>query len=120
MKSIFLAGSRKFFDELETIKKNLKKENIRVETAGKWDKNTPDTLESEKNALLRAFKMIDESDILYVIAKDGYVGKTVCMEIAYAYAKNKEIISSNEINEYSAKALITKIKTPKELIEYCK
>ena len=120
MKSVYIGGSRKFFNELEKLVQILNNVDIKVATAGKWDKNQKDTFESEKNALLRAFKEIDDADITYIFASKGYIGKTVAMEIAYAFARNKEIISSNEIEEFSARALISKIVSPEKLIEYCK
>ena len=120
MKSVYIAGSRKFFDEIVKLVQTLKNANIKVATAGKWDKNQKDTFESEKNALLRAFKEMDNADITYIFASERYIGKTVAMEIAYAFAKNKELISSNEIEEFSARALISKIINPEKLIEYCK
>jgi hypothetical protein len=41
---------------------------------------------SEKEALLSAFNRIKELDIFYIYSKNGYVGKTGAMEIAFAYA----------------------------------
>ncbi len=119
MKSVFIAGSRKFYIEIENLVQKLENKNIKVAAAGKWNKGQEDTPESEKNALLNAFKKIDEFDIVYVFSKDGYVGKTVAMEIAYAYARNKIIISSHEIEEMSANVLIKNISSPDNLIEFC-
>lgn len=119
MKSVFLAGSRKFFDKIEELTLKLKDNDIKASTAGKFDKTQEDTLESEKTALLRAFQKIDKSDIVYIYSEEGYVGKTVAMEIAYAYSRKKEIISSHLINELSAQSLISKIIKPEKLIEFC-
>ena len=120
MKSVFIAGSRKFFPEIEQLVQLLKQSNIQVATSGKWDSTQEDTFESEKDALLRAFKEINNSDIIYILANKGYVGKTVAMEIAYAYAKNKTIISSQEIEEFSARSLINNILNKEQLIQFCK
>ena len=120
MKSVFIAGSRKFFEEIEKLVQQLKENRIKVATAGKWENSQKDTLESEKIALLNAFQKIDEFDICYIYSKEGYIGKTVAMEIAYAYAKKKELISSHKIEEFSAQALISKIMDSEELIKHCK
>lgn len=120
MKSVYIAGSRKFYEEINGLVQILEQNNIKVATAGKWDKSQDDTLESEKSALLNAFQKIDEFDIIYIYSKGGYVGKSVSMEIAYAYARKKELISLHKIEEFSAQALISKIMKPKELVEYCK
>lgn len=119
-KSVFIAGSRKFYEDIEELVQTLEESKIRAATAGKWRNTKEDTLEGEKTALLNAFRKIDESDIVYIYSKDGYVGKTVAMEIAYAYAKKKELISSHRIDEYSAQALISRIMAPEKLIKYCK
>jgi len=120
MKSVFIVGSRKFFDDVQKFAEELKNNGIKATTAGKWDKAKDDTLGTEKTALLKAFEKIDKSDVVYIVAHGGYVGKSGVMEIAYAYARNKELISSHKIEELSAQALITKIMTLKELIKYIK
>ncbi|MEK6847451.1 MAG: hypothetical protein AABY16_04765 [Nanoarchaeota archaeon] len=114
---IFIAGSRKFHNEIQNMCKELNKKGIKASTAGEWNPKEKDTFQSEKKALLKAFNKIDNSNIVYIYAKDGYVGKTVAMEIAYAYAKNKRIISSEEIKEFSAKALISKAQSHDKLIK---
>ena len=37
-------------------------------------------------------KRIDMSDAIYVINKDGYIGKATLEEIEYAKSNNKEIL----------------------------
>lgn len=120
MKSVLIAGSRKFHNEINELAKILKHNKIEVSTAGKWDKKTKDILKSEKKELLQAFKKINISNFVYIYAKDGYIGKTVAMEIAYAHAKNKKIIASEKLHELSAQALISKVIPPNKLVEYCK
>ncbi|MFH1649867.1 MAG: hypothetical protein ABIA93_04925 [Candidatus Woesearchaeota archaeon] len=120
MKSIFIAGSRKFFDEMEHLLGKLRAAGINANTAGKWDRTKEDTFEGEQNALKTAFRHIDESDVCYVYAKEGYIGKTVAMEIAYAHARGKEIVSSETLQELPARSLVTKVLEPEQLIEYCK
>ena len=112
---IFVAGSRKFFKEIGIFVSLCEKNGIETKTAGKL-LNKTDTLENQKAALLKAFKIIDKSDLVYVFAKNGYIGKTVAMEIAYAFATNKKIVSSEPIEELSARALITEVVSPGTLI----
>ena len=120
MKSVYIAGSRKFYDEIEELVETLQAKGVKAETVGKWDKAEKDTLESEKAALLRAFERINDFDLVYVYSKEGYIGKTVAMEIAYAYARGKEIISLEEVKELSAQGLVNKIMDEEELVIYCK
>ena len=120
MKSVFIVGSRKFYEEINELVQQLRDNQIKVATAGKWDKTQEDTFESEKRALFIAFQRIDEFDLIYIYSKNGYIGKTVAMETAYAYAKNKELISSHKIDEFSTQALISQIVNADELIEFCR
>jgi len=119
MKSIFIAGSRKFYDEIEKLVESLNENGVRAETAGKSEKKE-DTPESEKKALLSAFGKIREADTVYVYAKGGYAGKTVCMEIAFAYSLGKEIISSEILSDFSARSLVSKVIPPEEIIKHPK
>jgi len=119
MKSIFVAGSRKFFQDVEKFIELCKENNIEAANAGKVT-DEEDSYESEKAALFGAFELIDKSYILYIIANDGYIGKTVALEIAYAFAKGKEIISSEELEDFSVRALVSKIMKLKEMIKYAK
>ncbi|MEK6893887.1 MAG: hypothetical protein AABX10_00315 [Nanoarchaeota archaeon] len=118
MNKVFIAGSRRFHEEIKNLSIFLGKNKIDVRTSGDWNSYSKDTLKTEKKALFDAFKGIDKANILYVYAKDGYVGKTVAMEISYAYARKKKIISSEEIKELSAKALINKVIKKEKLITY--
>ncbi len=120
MKSVFIAGSKKFHDDIEKLVQQLKDNKIIVATADKYVDSRKDTLENQKEALLNAFQKIDEFDICYVYSKYGYIGKTVAMEIAYAYVRKKELISLDKIEELSAQALIFKVMNPEELIKHCK
>ncbi len=120
MKSVYIAGSRKFHDDIEKLVQYLRDYKINATNAVKWDRTQRDTMDSEKHALLDAFRKIDEFDICYIYARDGYIGRTVAMEISYAYSRKKELISSHKIEELSAQALITRVMSPEELIRHCK
>ncbi len=74
MKSVFIAGSRKFSGDVEKLARLLKSSGVRTATAGKTGSGK-DTPESEKEALIRAFERIEASDMAYVFACDGYIGK---------------------------------------------
>ncbi|MBI5391496.1 hypothetical protein HZB00_00680 [Candidatus Woesearchaeota archaeon] len=118
MRSVYIAGSRRFFNDINFFAGILKENNIevRIPKKGLSDRS----FEKEKEALFRALKLIDSCGVFYVFSKGGYIGKTVAMEIAYAYAKGREIIAMEKIEERSAQALISKIMGKEELIGYCK
>lgn len=107
MKQIFIASSRKFYSEVEQLIQRLKATGTIGLTPMKKKMDTDD--ESEKLALLKAFSLIDSVDEIYVYAKNGYIGKTVAMEMTYAYANHKKVIASEKIEEPSANAVATAI-----------
>lgn len=115
MRILYIASSRKFYRQVEELVQELKKKNIVGLTPMKVE-NAND-FASEKKALLTAFEMIENADAMYVVAPDGYVGKAVAMEMAFAYAKGKQIISSEEIVELSARALVSEIRSLKQLLD---
>lgn len=120
MKKVFVAGSRKFFVENEEVIKRCKDIKIKAKNAGKTIPANRQTFESESEALRRAFNIIEDSDIVYVVTKNGYVGLTTAVEIGYAYLKKKEIISSEEIENFSIKSLVNEIMNLEEFITYLK
>lgn len=114
MKSVFIAGSRKFYNEINQLAAILQDHNIKVLKAGK---SLDDKF--EKKATKRALERIAKSDILYVFANEGYSGTTVRGEIAFAHAASKEIISSCALNDYIAKSWVHKTMPVSDLIKYC-
>ena len=116
---IALAYSRKFFPAAEEVKKACEAAGIQAVHAG-TPPETADTPESEQNAVLRAFKNIDNADLLYVIAEDGYVGLAVTLEIGYAYAKKKNIVTSETLSDLNVRALVTQVVPAENLISFLK
>ena len=74
--------------------------------------------EIKKKLTLNHFPEIDEIDILYVCAKDGYVRYSVTIEITYTYARGKEIISSEPIKELAVRVLVSKVMAPEDFVNY--
>lgn len=118
MKSVFMAGSRKFYDEIAAVRELLEREGLNAFLPDKGLGES--TFEGEKTALLKAFSLIDGCDLVYVFAKEGYVGKTVALEIAYAFARGKEIVSSESVQDNSVRALVSKTLSPFELTLFLK
>ena len=99
MSTVFLAGSRKFYEDINWLETELKKKGVNV-LKGR------DPTDSE-DANKKMFERIDASDIIYVVAKAGYIGLTVALEIGYAHAKKKEIIASEPFSEKGSDAIIS-------------
>ena len=58
--------------------------------------------------------------MVYVVNPEGYVGKSVCVDIGYAYAKNKAIYVMHSIDDPSIMDMISGILSFEELISFLK
>ncbi len=107
---IYIAGSRKFLPQIRQLISDL-------QNAGKTIVSTltKDTL-TEKEALELSFQMIKSADMVYVFAKDGYVGKTVSLEMGYAHALGKQIVSSEIIQNESIHSIVNGVRKPEDLL----
>ncbi|MBI4895937.1 MAG: nucleoside 2-deoxyribosyltransferase [Candidatus Aenigmarchaeota archaeon] len=115
MKTIFLAGSRTCSQELEQMFSLCKSAEIHA-TKGRDSLNTANEQEAHRTMMQR----IDSADIVYVVASNGYVGKTVAFEIGYAAAKGKEIIASEPLAETGLNSVIAQILSSEQCIAYAK
>ena len=68
------------------------------------------TLDVMKRLTLEHFAAIDQSDLLYVLCPEGYVGRSVTLEIGYAYAKGKRVFFSEPTKVLEALNLIACLK----------
>lgn len=118
MTKIFLAGSRKFAKELQDIYEKCTLAGIEVLKG----RDSVESLseEAEKKAHLEMLRRIDQCDVVYIVSKEGYIGKTVAMEIGYAIAKNKQILSMEKITEAGLNHFVTGILSPKKMLEKCR
>lgn len=120
MKTVFIASSRRYYDQVKTIKKELDAKGVKG-FYPYFDFHTGEAENDEelkKKLTMGHFPELDQIDVLYIVAQDGYVGHSVTLETAYSYAKNKEIISSEPIDELAVRALVSKTMTPEEFIAY--
>lgn len=107
MIKIFIAGSRKFYQEIETLVEILKQNGFQPLIPHK--ELTKNDEVSQKKALIEAFTQIKISDYVFVVANDGYVGETVISEVSYAYSFHKTIILSEKTHSVIVNALAQEI-----------
>lgn len=81
MKKLYVCGSFKFVQEMEGLERKLKAENIQFQVSKEMD----------SRGILGCLKKIDDADVVYIVNPEGYIGKSVSVDIGYAYAKNKSI-----------------------------
>jgi hypothetical protein len=87
MKKVYVCGSFRFTREMEELDRVLEEENIEHQVAKTKD----------SRGILGCLKKIDDSNIIYIVNPGGYVGNSVCIDIGYAYAKNKPIYVLHEL-----------------------
>lgn len=92
---ITLCGSARFEDEFKKFNKELTLQGHVVYSLACYPSDFGGKnwyTEEEKEILDRVHKLkIDNSDAIFVINKEGYIGDSTKSEIAYALAQGKEI-----------------------------
>ena len=110
MKRLYVCGSFRFTREMEELEARLKEENVEYQISKR----------TNSRGILGCLKKIDEADVVYVVNPDGYVGKSVCVDIGYAYARNKPIFVMHLVNDPSLMDLIRGVLSFEELISFLK
>ena len=107
LKKLYLCGSFKFHREMECLTHELGEKNIAYEISESKD----------SRGILGCLQKIDDSDVIYIVNPDGYVGRSVSVDIGYAYAKNKRMYAMYPISDPPVADLISGVMTPDELVE---
>lgn len=95
---------------MEGLERKLKEENIQFQMSKK----------AESRGVLGCLKKIDDADVVYIVNPEGYMGKSVSVDIGYAYAKNKSIYVMRRVKDPPVMALISGVLSPKALIGFLK
>ncbi|PPK79003.1 hypothetical protein BXY41_112163 [Lacrimispora xylanisolvens] len=93
-KVVTLCGSTKFKDEFLKIQKELTLKGCIVISVGFFELCEKDeVMTKETKELLDDMhkRKIDMADTIFVINKDGYIGKSTESEIEYAKSQNKNV-----------------------------
>jgi len=96
--------------EIEELETRLKDENIEYRISKKMD----------RRGILGCLEKIDEADVVYVVNPGGYVGKSVCVDIGYAYARDKPIYAMYSVDDPPVMSMIHDILSFEELIKFLK
>ena len=116
--TVFVATSKRFYDEAEQFVEHIKACGVMVHHPYfHLDPTEVDAdPEFKSRVTLQHFPEIDDSDIFYALLPDGYIGCSVTIELAYAYARGKEIVVSEAPAEFAVRALVTEVSTPDQFI----
>ena len=116
--TVFIATSKRFYDEAERIVERIKACDVMVHHPYfHLDPTAVDADPDYKSRVtLQHFPEIDDCGVFYALLPDDYIGCSVTIELAYAYAKGKEIVVSEAPTEFAVRALVTKISSPDHFI----
>lgn len=88
---ITLCGSTRFADDFKKVNEELTLQGYVVLSVGVINKDAKFDIEQCKLLDNVHKRKIDMSDAIYVISRDGYVGKSTHNEIQYAYETGKHV-----------------------------
>lgn len=110
MKRVYVCGSFKFLSLIEELEEILRKENIDFAVSKSLD----------VRGILGCLEKIDQAGAVYVVNPGGYVGKSVSVDIGYAYAKSKPVYVMHPIDDPSVMNLVNSVLSFKELVNALK
>ena len=86
------------------------------------DKNSDEasTLDEKKRLAMEHYTAIDESDVVYFITPNSYIGTSCKLELGYAIAKNKPIYFSEPTNDIGIDCYVKKFIRINELENFLK
>jgi len=116
--TIFVATSKRFYEEAARIVKRIKACDVMVHHPYfHLDPTAVDADPDYKSRVtLQHFPEIDDCDVFYALLPGGYIGCSVTIELAYAYAKDKEIVVSEAPTEFAVRALVSEISSPDQFL----
>ena len=110
MEILYVCGSFRFASEMNELQEKLEEENIEFRMSKKIS----------SSGILGCLEKIDEANVVYVVNPDGYVGRSVCIDIGYAYAKGKPIYCMYPIDDPSIMSMVKGVLSSEELISLLK
>jgi hypothetical protein len=116
--TVFVATSKRFYEEAMQIAKHLKGCGVIVHHPYfHLDARAVDAdPEIKSKVTLQHFPEIDESEIVYALLPGGYIGCSVTIELAYAYAKGKRIVVSEPPSEFAVRPMVSEVCSSEEFL----
>ncbi len=117
--SVTVCSSSKFYGVARQAADSLRAAGLTVYTP-RFDYNEEQVVvgELDKIRLTREFLgKVARSDAVYVIARNGYAGVSVCIEVGYAFGRGKVVLFSEEPTEFALRALVDAVVPVAEISE---
>jgi len=70
--------------------------------------------------IVGCLEKIDKADIVYIVNPDGYIGRSVSVDIGYAFAKGKDIYAMYRIDDPPVMNLVKGVLSIQELVNLLK
>jgi hypothetical protein len=105
---VTICSSSKYYGAVKAIADELTERRVRVNTPRfDVDEEIVDVTPEQKMRLTREFlDKVRRSTCIYVVAEDGYTGRSVCIEIGFAAALEKPVFISESPVEAAVSALV--------------
>ena len=116
--TVFVATSKRFYAEAAALCGEIRAAGHTVyHPFFDRDQKSIEADPEVKQAVTRDhFAEIDACDVLYALAPGGYVGTSVVIEMAYAFARGKRVVTSEPAGEYAARALASEVAAPPDVL----
>lgn len=108
MMRVYVCGSFRFIDRIEELEGLLRAENAEFSVSKTLD----------ARGILGCLEKIDKAEVVYVINPDGYVGKSVSVDIGYAYARNKAIYAMHPMSDPPIMDLTNGVLSFEEFVDF--
>lgn len=123
MKSVVISGSVRYVKEIMEWVKALKTAGVKVYHPKdlKFSNLSKEDLDyAVTGATFGYFYKIQKADVVLLFNKDKYAGVSTTLELGYATALGKPIVSLEEDEDVRRVLIEEQVKTPDELITYLK
>ncbi|MFB0514047.1 MAG: nucleoside 2-deoxyribosyltransferase [Candidatus Bathyarchaeia archaeon] len=119
MKTVCLCGSFKFYQEMNKVEEILVRKDIKCIKPVPFPHEDPRksrAREEEEIGTKEHIENVKQADIIYVVDKDGYVGRSTSVEIGVAYGLGKKIYAMERIKDPAVDILVDEVLSPEELV----
>ncbi|WCP68780.1 nucleotide pyrophosphohydrolase [Vibrio tubiashii] len=109
-KTVYVAGSFKNLARMQAIRSQLMREGVEVLISEP----------QQSGGIDGCLERIKQSDMIYILNFEGYVGKSVALDIGYALGLGKPVYALEPISDPDVSHLLTKILTPEMMLQELK
>ncbi len=107
MARVYLCGSFKFVETVEEVEGVLEAGGVSYLSS-----KAPDP-----RGIVSCLEKIDASESVYVVNPDGYVGKSVSVDLGFAYARGRPIYAMRPIDDPPLDDLVEGVLQPEDLVK---